>query len=87
MPYIKLADRQALGKIITSLSEHESILTDGELNYLLTRVVQSYLNRKAVSYATYNAAIGALECAKLELYRRKITDYETDKIALNGDVY
>jgi len=34
-----------------------------------------------------NAIIGALECAKLELYRRVAAPYEDDKIAENGDVY
>jgi len=32
-------------------------------------------------------AIGALECAKLELYRRVAAPYEDTKIAENGDVY
>jgi hypothetical protein len=31
--------------------------------------------------------IGALECAKLELYRRLASPYEDLKIADNGDIY
>jgi hypothetical protein len=34
----------------------------------------------------YNDAIGALEGAKLELYRRYVSAYEDDKIKENGDV-
>lgn len=30
---------------------------------------------------------GALECTKLELYRRRVADYEDQKIADNGDAY
>jgi hypothetical protein len=31
--------------------------------------------------------VGALECAKLELYRRLAAPYEDQKIKLNGDAY
>ena len=37
--------------------------------------------------AELNEAIGALECATLELYRRKVAPYEDGKIAENGEVY
>ncbi len=37
--------------------------------------------------AYFNAVVGALECAKLELYRRMVAPYENGKIAENGDVY
>lgn len=40
-----------------------------------------------LSYADINEAIGALECAKLELYRRIAVPYENRKLAENGDVY
>jgi hypothetical protein len=38
-------------------------------------------------YADFNAAIGALECCKSELYRRMVGPYEDQAIARNGDVY
>jgi hypothetical protein len=31
--------------------------------------------------------MGALECAKLELYRRQVDEYEDQKKVLHGDVY
>lgn len=31
--------------------------------------------------------VGALESAKLELYRRKVSPYEDQKIEANGDVW
>ena len=64
----------------------------GELNYAVTRVVDTFLARLArrdgrTRYAHLNEAIGVLECAKLELYRRVAAPYEDEKIAENGDVY
>ena len=58
----------------------------GTLNYIITRLVVWYLG-KSPNYERYNAAIGALECAKQELYRRQISPYEDEKCELNGDVY
>jgi len=79
MPYIKPEAREAL----TSLSPSSA----GELNYSITLLVKEYLETLGESYQTYNDIIGALECAKLELYRRKISGYEDVKIKDNGDVY
>jgi hypothetical protein len=59
----------------------------GELNYAVTFVVNDYLARKKLDYAAINEAIGVLECAKLELYRRVAVPYEDNKIRINGDVY
>ena len=61
--------------------------TEGELNYIVTQAVLNYLARTERKYADYNAAVGALECAKIELYRRLIIPYEQKKMSLNGDVY
>jgi hypothetical protein len=61
--------------------------TPGELNYLITRAIQEYLGLYTPSYEKLNSAIGALECAKMELYRRMVAPYEDKKIKENGDVY
>lgn len=64
--------------------------TPGELNFLLTTNCLEYIrtrNPSGVNYAAINDAIGALECAKLELYRRLAAKYEDQKIKENGDVY
>ena len=58
----------------------------GTLNYIITRLVVWYLGENP-NYERYNAAIGVLECAKQELYRRKIAPYEDEKCEENGDVY
>ena len=64
----------------------------GELNYALTRLLDEYLLRKSADdgrlrYAHLNEAIGVVECAKLELYRRVAAPYEDVKMKESGDVY
>lgn len=59
----------------------------GELNYRITDILTGYLISQGTSYQTFNDIIGALEGAKLEIYRRKIAPYENKKIKKNGDVY
>jgi hypothetical protein len=82
MPYVTQLDRPRLD----SGGEAD---TAGELNYVITKKIDSYLARKGVNYANLNEAIGVLECAKLELYRRIVASYEDTKIQNpeNGDVY
>lgn len=79
MPYIDWKQREDL--------EAGGRPTDaGELNYAVTILVRRYLGRTP-RYADYNEAVGALESAKLELYRRMVAPYEDEKIKQNGDVY
>jgi hypothetical protein len=79
MPYIKRERRADVGV--------EGGNNCGELNYDITTTILQYLHTKGESYQTYNDIIGVLECAKLEMYRRKVVPYEDKKIAENGDVY
>ena len=80
MPYIKNENRK---RIINGGNPE----TSGELNYLLTTIIDSYLNNKGLNYANLNEVLGVLECAKFELYRRLAVKYEDKKIIENGDVY
>lgn len=60
----------------------------GELNYAITALILKYVNTlRPITYGTINAVVGALECAKVEFYRRVAVDYENQKVAANGDVY
>ncbi len=61
--------------------------SSGELNYLLTTVIQAYLYDQGKSYRTMNEIVGALESCKLEFYARVARPYEDKKISENGDVY
>jgi len=80
MPYLDKAIR-------ASLDEGRKPTKAGEVNYLVTKIVDSFLMMKGVSYASINEAVGALECAKLELYRRIASPYEDSKARINGEVY
>jgi hypothetical protein len=81
MPYIKKERRDA---IVSGDAPQDA----GELNFALTTMVDKYLqNRGDLRYAHINEAVGALECAKLELYRRVAAPYEDEKMKESGDVY
>jgi hypothetical protein len=81
MPYVKQAQRERL-------DGGRAPEDAGELNYVLTKIIDDYMVRNGgVRYARLNEVIGALECVKLELYRRVAAPYEDRKMAENGEVY
>ena len=82
MPYIKPEDREFLSGMSMLPVCHDV----GELNYMITRMVRAFLGQ-APRYHDFNEAVGVLECAKLELYRRMVAPYEDRKCKENGDVY
>lgn len=87
MPYIKIEARgkyeEALKEIIGILKAQPVESIDGDLNYIITRILkESYPLR----YFNLNRAVGVLECCKLEFYRRVAAPYEDTKIKENGDV-
>jgi hypothetical protein len=84
MPYINQARRNDLAPDIDRFAPVNAV---GELNYVITCLVQKFLAQSHVGYTELNAAIGVLECAKLELYRRVVARYEDTKIKENGDVF
>lgn len=84
MPYIPKGIRREIDPLIEPLLGKQ--WEAGELNYIITRLLDSWC-KPSGRYATYNAAIGILECVKQELYRRVIADYEDKKCEENGDVY
>lgn len=63
------------------------IENEGQLNYFITKLCKIYVELQGETYATYNALIGVLESAKLELYRRRISLYENEKCIQNSDVW
>ncbi len=62
------------------------------MNYAITKLIHNTLlygldtTQGRPRYAEYNAAIGALECAKQELYCRRVGPYEDMMRGRNGDV-
>lgn len=84
MPYIAQDSRfQFMESVEHCVNGIEKI---GEINYVITLLLHRWLQRNTMSYATLNALIGVLECAKLELYRKVVALYEDDKQAENGPV-
>lgn len=86
MPYIPEADRAYIDEYVAALSERLASGSVGQLNYAITTLIDNYLGEEP-NYHAYNSILGVLEAAKLELYRRRISRYEDDKLAQNGDVY
>ena len=87
MPYIKPEHRSPLDPLIDQLAAAmPAEKFAGNLNYAVSRLAARLLEGQ-LSYARVNEIIGALECAKLELYRRVAAPYEDTKAAENGDVY
>ena len=81
MPYIKQERRDAILK-------GERPQDAGELNFAITALVDRYLEDKGeIRYAHLNDVVGAMDCAKMELYRRVAAPYEDKKMAEAGDVY
>ena len=91
MPYISQSLREAFPRSEPDkLAVMHQLIKDnpGCLNYLITLWARDYIaTNGGLKYSVLNAAIGALECAKLELYRRVIAPYEDKKIKENGDVF
>lgn len=80
MPYIK---KERRGELLIKFDPKNA----GELNYLITEQLTNYIFLNGESYQTFNDIMGALEGAKLEIYRRLIVPYEDRKARENGDVY
>jgi len=74
---------KTLTELIDILKEQPVDQIDGNLNYLITRILKEAY---PLRYFNINRAIGVLECCKLEYYRRVAAPYEDTKITQNGDV-
>lgn len=81
MPYLLKEDRDNLD--IRGLKARKG----GELNYQISKLLNDFVVMKGLSYSTINEAMGAIESAKLEFYRRVAAPYEDKKCIENGEVY
>lgn len=87
MPYIAGNRRGGIDIELRADGSEWTPANAGDLNYLLSTFINNYLREHGLKYANVNEMIGALECAKLELYRVVIGPYEDEKIQDNGGVY
>jgi hypothetical protein len=87
MPYIKPERREKYNKVLAELIGILKTLpveeVDGELNYVVTKVLKEVY---PLRYFHLNKAMGVLECIKQEYYRRVAAPYENIKIRESGDV-
>ena len=87
MPYIRKDQRPELDVLLNPLIERlkseKTEEIDGELNYIVSRVLKEVYTPK---YFNYNRAMGVLESVKQEFYRRHVAPYEEGKIKENGDI-
>lgn len=86
MPYIDAKTRAYIVAPLNAFCRMVAHRPVGVINYVITRLLTSWIGSKP-HYARFNAAIGMLECTKLELYRRMVAPYEDVKRGENGDVY
>jgi hypothetical protein len=96
MPYITPEKRISIDDLISDvegfITEQKSTFEKpgievGEMNYIVSRLLNAYLKNKGINYKSLNDCVGVLECAKLEFFRRLIMPYEEQKKIANGDVY
>ena len=92
MPYIDKGGREMidpdLGPILDLIhADNGQTLQQGELNYIITKIIDKWTSSRGLSYATINEVVGVLNCVVAEYYRRVAVPYEKRKADSNGDVY
>ena len=88
MPYITMNSRARYDEPLSALTDTiDDNTPGGDINYIITSVLAAWIERRGLKYAALAEAVGVVETAKLELYRRVAAPYEDGKIAENGDVY
>ena len=98
MPYIQPERREKYQHHINELAnllsdQHLSDLNSkkiyGDLNFVITSILLRFFNQQGgpFNYFDLSQAVAALECAKLELYRRVGGPTEESAIERNGDIY
>jgi len=83
MPYIVRSRRKVLDKKLKPLIKE--LQSGGECCYAIVRILECLL--PSLCYSHIAGAIGVLETAKLELYRRVAAPYEDHKLKESGDVF
>jgi len=86
MPYITPQRKEAFAEFKHAIDALR-IDSAGELNYLITTLALTYLEQHGEAYKALNEVVGAMECAKLEFYRRRVVPLEESKRVENGDVF
>ena len=97
MPYINQDIRKIIDPIINQFVKDCSFETNnpiweekfnGIMNYIVTQIILNLYQRKYQkwSYEILSDVIKTLECSKLEIYRRLLSEYENSAANKNGDL-
>lgn len=87
MPYITQEDREKLDEQIETLATQLHVNNNvGEYNYVISKLIHSFIEQNGKRYQHLNSAVGILECAKAEFIRVVVSPYEDIKISENGPV-
>ena len=97
MPYIKDYQRAYYDKYIRALAgkvqprdrraeSDVGKVVEGEINYIVYKLMLSMLNRVEKKYSSYQKIIGAVLLAVDEFKRRHLHPYEDEMIEKNGDI-
>lgn len=84
MPYIKPERRELFDHHLEGCAKE--IETEGDLNYCIYKLSCLLIGRIGESYDKLGMCSSAMEHAKLEWYRKRLSPYEDRKIAENGDI-
>lgn len=90
MPYIRPEERSRWDETLEDLIDNLDVTgwDEGDLNYIISKLLnRAWAWNFRSRYSMVNKVVGAMECAKLEFYRRIASPYEDKKIEENGDVY
>jgi hypothetical protein len=91
MPYIKQEHRERWQGVMREfrgvLQSHKDDISVGDINYILTSLLNQYLLSIKVNYEKLNGVMGVLASIKHEFYRRVIAPYEDKKKEKNGEVF
>ena len=95
MPYIAQEKRRQVDYLIDELrfalasmeADDELNNMEGNVNYIITSLLMKvYGDKDTTSYSNINAAVGVLDCAKNEFYRKVAGPYEDQKEFDNGPI-
>jgi hypothetical protein len=78
MPHITKAE-------MSSIDDGRKPMKAGDLTYVLYKECVEYVVRNGRSFSVFCVVMGSLFCAALEIYRLKVSKYEDEKIADNGE--
>jgi len=86
MPYITQERRDEL-EFLQFRKVGEHLKSGGELTYVIYQIIMDYLISEPVKFERLCICLGALQAAKMEFYRRIVSNYEDIKIKENGDIW